>query len=77
MQQIARNINIGPSPKCLSIEKLAEEVQHIGNSDGIITKDELLKWISDVSFAGFFVGNGLLLESCKISHVRAMAVGQT
>ena len=48
VQQIARNINIGPSPSCISVEKLAEEVQHIGNSEGIIKKEELLKWINDV-----------------------------
>ena len=47
VQQIARNINIGPSPSCISVDKLAEEVQHIGNKDGIITKEELLKWMLD------------------------------
>ena len=47
VQQIARNISIGPSPKCISVEKLAEEVQHIGNSEGTITKEELLKWMLD------------------------------
>jgi hypothetical protein len=48
VQQIARNISIGPSPKCIPVEKLAEEVQHIGNSEGTITKSELLKWMLDV-----------------------------
>jgi hypothetical protein len=48
VQQIARNISIGPSPKCIPVEKLAEEVQHIGNSEGTITKGELLKWMLDV-----------------------------
>ena len=48
VQQIARNINIGPSPSCIPVEKLAEEVQHIGNNEGTITKSELLQWMLDV-----------------------------
>jgi hypothetical protein len=48
VQQIARNINIGPSPSCIPVDKLAEEVQHIGNSEGIITKPDLLQWMLDV-----------------------------
>jgi hypothetical protein len=48
VQQIARNIIIGPSPSCIPVEKLAEEVQHIGNEHGIITKSELLQWMLDV-----------------------------
>ena len=48
VQQIARNINIGPSPSCIPVEKLSEEVQHIGNNEGTITKAELLQWMLDV-----------------------------
>ena len=48
VQQIARNISIGPSPNSIPVDKLAEEVQHIGNKDGIITKAELMKWMLDV-----------------------------
>jgi hypothetical protein len=48
VQQIARNINIGPSPDCIPLDKLAEEVQYIGDKDGMITKEKLLKWMFDV-----------------------------
>jgi hypothetical protein len=48
VQQIARNITIGPSPSCIPVEKLVEEVQHIGNAEGIITKPDLLQWMWDV-----------------------------
>jgi len=48
VQQIARNIAIGPSPGSIPAQKLAEQVQHIGDESGAITKEALLKWISDV-----------------------------
>jgi hypothetical protein len=48
VQQIARNINIGPSPDCIPLDKLAEEVQYIGDKDGMITKEKLLRWMLDV-----------------------------
>ena len=48
VQQIARNINIGPSPRCIPADKLIEEVQHIGNEDGRITKADLLQWMNDI-----------------------------
>eukprot|EP00542_Grammatophora_oceanica_P007334 CAMPEP_0194067814 /NCGR_PEP_ID=MMETSP0009_2-20130614/86754_1 /TAXON_ID=210454 /ORGANISM="Grammatophora oceanica, Strain CCMP 410" /LENGTH=503 /DNA_ID=CAMNT_0038720857 /DNA_START=183 /DNA_END=1692 /DNA_ORIENTATION=- len=46
--QIARNIEIGPSPGMIPADKLVEEVQHIGGAHGFITKQDLAKWINDV-----------------------------
>jgi hypothetical protein len=48
VQQIARNIAIGPSPGSIPPHKLADEVQHIGDSNGVITKEDLRKWMHDV-----------------------------
>jgi hypothetical protein len=48
VQQIARNIEIGPSPGLISPEKLAEEILHIGQGKGVISKEDLAKWIHDV-----------------------------
>ena len=45
VKQIAKNINIGPSPKCIPIDILADQVQHIGNKDGVISKVELSTWM--------------------------------
>lgn len=49
VQQIARNISIGPSPREIPAEKLAEEIQHISSSqNGIINKEDLRKWMFDI-----------------------------
>jgi len=48
VQQIARNIAIGPSPGSIPPTKLAEQVQHIGDSNGVILKEDLRKWMDDV-----------------------------
>ena len=48
VQQIARNIAIGPSPGTIPPHKLAEEVQHIGDANGVIFKEDLRKWMGDV-----------------------------
>jgi hypothetical protein len=48
VQQIARNIQIGPSPGHIPPEKLAEEVQHIAGGKGEINKEDLAKWMHDV-----------------------------
>lgn len=49
VQQIARNINIGPSPREIPAETLAEEIQHISSSkNGIINKEDLRKWMFDI-----------------------------
>ncbi len=49
VQQIARNISIGPSPREIPAEKLAEEIQHIASSkNGIINKEDLRKWMFDI-----------------------------
>jgi hypothetical protein len=55
VQQIARNINIGPSPSCIPVDKLAEEVLHIGDQHGVITKPDLLQWMLDVKLE--FISN--------------------
>lgn len=49
VQQIARNISIGPSPREIPAETLAEEIQHISSSkNGIINKEDLRKWMFDI-----------------------------
>jgi hypothetical protein len=48
VQQIARNIAIGHSPGSIPAHKLAEQVQHIGDKDGVILKEDLRKWMYDV-----------------------------
>ena len=48
VEQIARNIEIGSSPGLLTPEKLAEEMQHIAQGKGVISKPDLLQWMSDV-----------------------------
>jgi hypothetical protein len=55
VQQIARNINIGPSPACIPVDKLAEQVSHIGDEHGVITKPDLLQWMLDVKLE--FISN--------------------
>ena len=49
VQQIARNIQIGPTPREIPAEKLAEEIQHISSrQNGIINKEDLQKWMFDI-----------------------------
>jgi hypothetical protein len=48
VQQIARNIEIGPSPGHIKPETLAEEILHIGQGKPIISKADLSKWIHDI-----------------------------
>ena len=48
VQQIARNILIAPGPGAIPPQKLVEAVQHIGDEDGIILKEDLRCWLSDV-----------------------------
>lgn len=48
VQQISRNITIGPSASTLSAEKLVEELNCISkNGDGKITKEALKAWLDD------------------------------
>ena len=51
VEQIARNIEIGPSPGLITPEKLAEEIQHIAQGKGVISKPDLLQWMSDVKLS--------------------------
>lgn len=48
VQQIARNIEIGRRPGCISPEKLSAEIQHIGQGKDCISKADLSKWIHDI-----------------------------
>lgn len=48
VQQIARNIEIGPSPGSIRPEKLSEEILHIGHGKSFISKEDLRTWLSDV-----------------------------
>ena len=45
VEQIARNIEIGPSPGLIPPEKLAQEIQYISDGKGWIQKNDLLNWI--------------------------------
>ena len=48
VQQVARNITIGPSPSQLDADSIANELKHIGkNKDGTISKDALKEWMND------------------------------
>lgn len=48
VQQIARNIEIGSSPGSIGPEKLSEEILHIGNGKGFISKEDLRAWMHDI-----------------------------
>jgi hypothetical protein len=48
VQQIARNIEIGPSPGLIPPEKLAEAIAHISKGKGCISKEDLRTWIHDI-----------------------------
>ena len=48
VQQVARNITIGPSPSQLDADAIANELKHIGkNKDGTISKRALKDWMND------------------------------
>jgi hypothetical protein len=48
VQQIARNIEIGPSPGHIKPEKLVQQILHIGQGKSVINKEDLAKWIHDI-----------------------------
>eukprot|EP00797_Seminavis_robusta_P035395 Sro876_g214480.2 (377) ;mRNA; r:5872-7002 len=48
IQQLARNIDIGESAREISAQKLSEAFQHIGGQDGLISKEDLAKWMNDL-----------------------------
>ena len=48
VEQIARNIEIGPSPGLITPEKLAQEIQHIAHGKGFICKQDLQQWMNDI-----------------------------
>lgn len=48
VQQIARNLTIGPSPGCIPADQLAKEIEHIGGKKGTISREDLAKWMYDV-----------------------------
>lgn len=48
VQQIARNLSIGPSPGCIPADQLAKEIEYIGGKKGTISKQDLAKWMNDV-----------------------------
>ena len=48
IQQLARNIDIGPSAHDISAEKLTQAFKHIGGQDGLISKEDLSKWMNDL-----------------------------
>ncbi|KAL7578918.1 hypothetical protein ACA910_006893 [Epithemia clementina (nom. ined.)] len=48
VEQIARNIEIGPSPGHITPEKLAQEIQHIAAGKSYLCKADLQKWMSDI-----------------------------
>ena len=48
IQQLARNIEIGDSAHAISADKLLEAFKHIGGTDGLISKQDLAKWINDL-----------------------------
>jgi hypothetical protein len=48
IQQLARNIEIGESARDISAEKLSEAFRHIGGEDGLISKEDLARWMNDL-----------------------------
>lgn len=49
VQQLARNIEIGPSSHLITAQKLSEAFEHIGGSDGNISKADLAQWMHDLN----------------------------
>jgi hypothetical protein len=48
VQQIARNIEIGPSPGTIAPTKLSDEIMHISKHKGVIGKEDLRQWLLDI-----------------------------
>ncbi|KAL7578935.1 hypothetical protein ACA910_006906 [Epithemia clementina (nom. ined.)] len=48
VEQIARNIEIGPSPGLITPEKLAQEIQHICHGKNTISKADMMQWMNDI-----------------------------
>jgi hypothetical protein len=48
VEQIARNIEIGPSPGTIPPPKLSEQIMHISKHKGIIGKEDLRQWLLDI-----------------------------
>jgi hypothetical protein len=48
IQQLARNIEIGESAREISADKLSEAFKHIGGADGMISKQDLARWMNDL-----------------------------
>lgn len=48
VQQIARNISIGPRPGSIPPGKLFEQILHIGKGKGTINKEDLSNWMLDI-----------------------------
>lgn len=48
VQQIARNIDIGPSPGSIPPRKLSEQIMHISKHKGFIGKEDLRQWLLDI-----------------------------
>jgi hypothetical protein len=48
IQQLARNIDIGPNAGQISAQKLTDTFMHIGGKDGLISKADLAKWMNDL-----------------------------
>lgn len=49
IQQLARNIDIGPSAHQISAAKISEMYNHIGGQNGLISKQDLAKWLMDLN----------------------------
>ena len=55
VQQIARNIAIGPRPGSIPPKKLSEQILHIANGKDTINKSDLAKWMMDIKME--FISN--------------------
>lgn len=49
IQQLARNIDIGPSAREISADKLAQTFKHIGGEKNLISKQDLARWLNDLN----------------------------
>jgi hypothetical protein len=49
VQQIARNLPLGPSPDDIPTETLAQLIEHIGGAKGSITEKDFRKWMTDIN----------------------------
>ena len=48
IQQLARNIDIGESARDIPADKLTEAFKYIGGEDGLISKQDLSRWMNDL-----------------------------